>query len=315
MITLETVQGCLLGSALGDAYCAPYEGGFAERLAWRVLGLRKRGVWRWTDDTQMSLDLAESYVAMGELVPDDLARRFAAGYRWSRGFGPGAAKVLKRIRRGVPWREASRSVYPEGSYGNGAAMRAHVVGMIFADRPAELAEAVRAQAEITHGHPLAIEGAMLIARAAAGAARGSSSEALLREAVARADDEEYRTRLLTAQEWHASGRETTAREVSQKLGAGIAAHKSCATAMYLACRFLSRPFEELPKFVAACGGDTDTIGAMAGAIWGAAHGVAELPATWLERLEQRDRIAGTAEGLFRRAYAVGRVSEGVGDDA
>src|SRR5262245_17056205 len=122
-LTLDQYVGCLLGLATGDALGAPYEGGVLERLAWRILQCRAVGSLRWTDDTQMSLDLAESLLAEGEVRPDALARRLAAGYRWSRGYGPGAAKVLKRIRRGEPWQAATKAVYAAGSYGNGAAMR------------------------------------------------------------------------------------------------------------------------------------------------------------------------------------------------
>jgi ADP-ribosylglycohydrolase len=53
-----------------------------------------------------------------------MAHRFARSYRWSRGYGPGAARLLKRIARGQDWESASVSVYPSGSYGNGGAMRA-----------------------------------------------------------------------------------------------------------------------------------------------------------------------------------------------
>jgi hypothetical protein len=69
------------------------------------------------------------------------------------------------------------------------------------------------------------------------------------------------------------------------------------TAVYVAGRFLDRPFLELHEFVAACGGDVDTIGAMAGAIWGAANGVALLPADKLEQLEQRERLLAVALAL------------------
>src|SRR5690349_18966772 len=121
---LDRCQGCLLGLALGDALGAPYEGGPLERLLWRLSGRTRQGEMRWTDDTQMSLDLAESLAEKGALDPDDLAQRFARSYHWSRGYGPGAAKLLKRIACGADWREANRSVYPAGSYGNGGAMRA-----------------------------------------------------------------------------------------------------------------------------------------------------------------------------------------------
>ena len=72
------------------------------------------------------------------------------------------------------------------------------------------------------------------------------------------------------------------------------------TAVYLAVRFLDRSFLELQEFIARCGGDVDTIGAMAGAIWGAANGVARLPAQELARLEQRQRLLETASALHAR---------------
>lgn len=39
-------------------------------------------------------------------------------------------------------------------------------------------------------------------------------------------------------------------------------------------------------FAVRCGGDTDTIGAMAGAIAGARSGAAAIPARWADALEQ-----------------------------
>jgi ADP-ribosylglycohydrolase len=74
------------------------------------------------------------------------------------------------------------------------------------------------------------------------------------------------------------------------------------TAVYVALRFLDRAFLELHQFVAACGGDVDTIGAMAGAIWGAANGVAPLPGTELGRLEQRERLMNVAAALHVSAW-------------
>src|SRR5262245_26195648 len=127
--TKDQLTGCLLGLALGDTLGAPFEGGVLERFVWRLMGKTSSGLMRWTDDTQMSLDLAESLIERGTLDPDDVATRFAKSYRWSRGYGPGAAKILKMIRKGKPWKEASVAVYPSGSFGNGGAMRAPVIGL------------------------------------------------------------------------------------------------------------------------------------------------------------------------------------------
>ncbi len=172
----DRYEGCLLGLALGDAFGAPHEGGPLERLVWRLIGRTRAGERRFTDDTSMSLDLAESLIERGVLDLDDVARRFAASYRWSRGYGPGAAKLLKRIARGAGWREASRSVFPEGSWGNGGAMRAPVIGLAFAGQPDALIAAARDSASITHAHPLGMEGAVLLASATALALGPGSAE-------------------------------------------------------------------------------------------------------------------------------------------
>jgi poly(ADP-ribose) glycohydrolase ARH3 len=86
----------------------------------------------------MTVDLAESLLANKGIDQDDLARRFAASYRWSRGYGPGAAKLLKRIRRGGDWRTVNREIYRNGSYGNGAAMRAPLLGLVYKEHAALL---------------------------------------------------------------------------------------------------------------------------------------------------------------------------------
>ena len=109
--------------------------------------------------------------------------------------------------------------------------------------------------------------------------------------------EPFRARLGTARAWLASRDDPTSTEVARRLGNGVAASESCVTAVYLGLRFLDRAFLELHQFVAACGGDVDTIGAMAGAIWGAANGIAPLPGAELDRLEQRERLMSVATAL------------------
>jgi poly(ADP-ribose) glycohydrolase ARH3 len=295
--TRDRFEGCLLGLALGDALGAPYEGGPLERLLWRALGTTDAGEMRWTDDTQMSIDLAESLVACGKVDPDDVARRFAASYRWSRGYGPSAAKVLKRIRAGADWRQASRSVHSGGSFGNGAAMRAPVVALFSAAMPDALVDATRATAIVTHAHPLGVDGAIAIAAATSEALAGRDGDAVLDAAATACSLEPYVARFALARAWLRDQPEPAPRDVARGLGNGIAAADSCVTAVYVAARFLRAPFAAMHAFVVAGRGDVDTIAAMAGAIWGAANGAAALPAEPLARLEQRERIRALAGSL------------------
>lgn len=299
-MTLDHFQGCLLGLALGDALGARFEGGVAERFLWRFIGRTRHGEIRWTDDTQMSVDVVESLLARGEIDPDDLAIRFARSYRWSRGYGPAASKLLKRIARGVDWRTANRSVYPSGSFGNGAAMRAPVVGLYYANRLDELVDAARSSAAITHAHALGIDGAVLLASATALAVRGSPSLAILQELAARCLLEPFTSRLAVAKASLESGTDLSNKEVARQLGNGVAASNSCVTAIYLALRFRDHPFEKMQHFIARCGGDVDTIGAMAGAVWGAANGAEKLPFESLAILEQRERLLILTSALHRR---------------
>jgi poly(ADP-ribose) glycohydrolase ARH3 len=159
--------GSLLGLALGDAFGAPIEGGPLGRALWSVIGTTADGRLRWTDDTQMSLDLAESLISCRSVDQDDIARRFAQGYRWSRGYGRSTARILKLVRDGVHWRAAHTRVFRNGSFGNGGAMRAPVIGLFCAHDMERVAAHARETAVITHAHPLGQEAAVLVALATA----------------------------------------------------------------------------------------------------------------------------------------------------
>lgn len=298
--SLDRFEGGLLGLALGDALGAPYEGGPLERLVWRLIGTTD-GRMRWTDDTQMSVDVATSLAELGALDPDDLAGRFARSYRWSRGYGPAAAKLLKRLRRGEDWRTANTQVHADGSFGNGGAMRAPAVGLFFAQRPAALADAARLQARVTHAHPLGMEGAALIAAATALAAQGHAPLEVFDGAAATCALEPFTARLTQARRWLQADEAPPLDEVRRQLGNGIAASESCVTALYLALRGFAQPFLALHDHVAELGGDADTVGAMAGALWGAAHGAQALPEATLARLEDHERLRALAGALHARA--------------
>ena len=175
----DRALGVVLGLALGDAYGAPFEGRPLERVLWKIIG-NTNGKKRWTDDTQMTIDVIESLLECGLIHQDNLAKRFAESYRWSRGYGPGAAKILQRIKKGEPWKKANISVFSEGSFGNGGAMRAPVIGLYYSKySDIEIVNAAKQCAEITHAHQLGLEGAGIIALATALSIRNIKSSELI----------------------------------------------------------------------------------------------------------------------------------------
>lgn len=289
MPALAQYQGCLLGTALGDVLGAPFEGGPLERFVWMLIGKTRDGRMRFTDDTRMTLDLVQSILSKRAVDPDDIAQRFADSYHWTRGYGPAAARSLKQIKRGIPWQTANKSIYQNGSFGNGAAMRAAILGLIFHNRPEEITRAATSTAIITHAHPLGVEGAIIIAHTASLLASDTDTNAIYESLLSLAQFDEFVFRLKTANAWQAFSDSKHSKEVRQHLGNGIAAHQSVVTAIYVALRFRSQSFLSMFDFIRQLKGDVDTIAAMSGALWGIANGVERLP-NEIENVEQHEHI-------------------------
>ena len=297
--------GSIVALALGDALGAPYEGGPIERILWAFIG-KRAGKRCWTDDTQMTLDVMASLQAnAGTINQDDLARRFAGSYRWSRGYGAGTSRILRSIRHGMSWQDASRHAYRNGSFGNGGAMRAPVVGLCFANAgDTAISKAANEVASVTHAHPLAQEGAVLIALATALTFNDVKTESLLARLEDRAESTEFKARLRKASDWLSGSARPDARGVAVGLGNSVAAAESCVTAIYTATAFLEHTFDDLLRFVIKIGGDVDTIAAMASAIWGAKHGLGALPAAQLQLLEGSADIIASARELAKKTINV-----------
>ena len=302
-MTLEQARGALLGTFVGDALGMPYEGsraGAAPRPIEMVEARLGRGTY--TDDTQMMIALAESLVACGRVAPDHLAGAFLDAYDPRRGYGSGTVEVLSRWRAGEPVDAAAERLFggAGGSFGNGGAMRIAPVGVLFARHPERLVQQARASARLTHTHPLGLEAAVAQAAAVGAAVTGEDPLAAAREAVYGGEIGE---RLAEAARYTQDS--ISPAECAELLGNSSAGHESVPAAIYAAAAHSG--FEEPVTFAIACGGDTDTIGAMAGAIAGARHGSTAIPTRWLEALEDGDRGRSYVEELARRLWELGEL--------
>jgi len=292
--------GALLGTAVGDALGAPVEGYsmeqvrsvYPEEKGWgMVYGL-------YTDDTEMMIGVAESLIKNKGFNGADMARTFIQNYDAKRGYGPGSKGALKRIREGESWAEASRKLFGgEGSYGNGAAMRIAPVGLYYYDNTDALREGAYKSSHITHSHELGKEGAALQAFAIALAVRGQKEDMLFElEEFVQSDVYESKLRMIEL----LLEKDASRREIIAKLGNGLAAFNSVPTAIYSFIRF--DYFEDSVNYAVSLGGDTDTIGAMTGAISGAYYGDRAIPSEWMEQLEDGEKgksyIKRLAEALY-----------------
>jgi poly(ADP-ribose) glycohydrolase ARH3 len=294
--------GCLLGQAVGDGLGAPYEGLLADMIyhdfgpAAELVKNPSGDTLYYTDDTQMMIGVAETLAELGHIEQEALCRAFAANYQPQRGYGQGARRVLEALIEGGDWRELARSQFPGGSLGNGAAMRAAPVGLLFCDDLDRVMEEARLSALPTHVHPLGIEGAQVLALAVALAVREPifDRKSFYRELRRRTQGEDFRWAL------SAAARLTPGQTVSF-LGSSLEAHRSVVTA--IACFALApTSYEEAVGRAIGLGNDTDTLAAMAGALSGAHLGVAAVPRRLIEQLEEQHKGRTYLESLARRLY-------------
>jgi len=296
------ISGSLMGTGVGDALGASLEG-------WRRVDpdevralAEKRDTLIYTDDTHMMIGVAESLIENEGFDGEHMTGRFMENYSREpfRGYGPGPPRVFRLIKSGEAWDKAAERLYGGGSFGNGSAMRIAPVGVFYYDDIAKLKEIAYKSSQITHAHELGKEGAALQAYAIALATQADPSLALqgnefLRKLTQFVEHEVYRQRLEGVEELLG---EKDRSKVVAELGHGIEAFNSVPTAIY---SFLSHPnsFEEAVIYAISLGGDTDTIGAMTGAISGAYLGIEAIPEKWQEKLENRDYIVELADRLWR----------------
>lgn len=318
------VRGALLGTMVGDALGAELEGSagtfaaFARQQApaaagpeQAVAGLRawlgRGAALRYTDDTQMTLALAETLVEAGEVDAELLARKLVAHFDGACGYGAGAARVIELLAAGTPWNEANRAVFPDGSFGNGAAMRVAPVGALYFERPEALVPAAVSSALVTHAHPEGIEGAVMqahcVSLALAAGLRGQPLRAdyFLRALVGRVMTHGVGSELLqplgVACRLVERGEPLDA--LRRAVGNGVRAVEAVPAALGVFLAAGGRA-EVALGLALMLGGDSDTIAAMAGALAGAYAGEEALPAAALAALDAEPVGAGALRALADR---------------
>jgi len=304
----DKFRGAILGCFLGDAFGAGFEGMGPDRAEFHMNNLSRKLIRRYTDDTDMTLALAESLVQCGKIDADDIARQFSLTCDLTRGYAGGTIKVILALRSGEKWHRVGKIVFEKGSFGNGAAMRVSPVGLFYHDDLAALREAAMEQAKVTHVHPLGQWGAVMQACSVGLAVMQNSKEPLKVNKVIPHFREvlwggpiEYIRALNKIEELLTQGKKRPSSEIVQSLGNGVEAHFSVPSACYLAAVY-SPDFCDAIRAAVSLGGDTDTIAGMVGAIVGAHGGERGLPLEWIDQLEDGSRGRSFAMGLADRLF-------------
>lgn len=293
--------GCLIGQALGDAMgfivegqeptvCANFvattvESGRIERA--------RRGQYdfgQYSDDTQLAREMLRGFVAWdGVFDPADYAGRIGRLFQYQQvvGYGRATEEAAERLNAGTPWTQAGT---PAPAAGNGSAMRAAPVGLMFPNDPVSLVRTAHDQGRCTHANPRCSAGAVAIAGAVALALRGEGDDprSFLAQLALWAGtyDSLMADGLMRLRDWIGIPPDQAAAYIGRVgldpgqrvMWTGIAP-LAVSSVLWSLYAFLRTPDDYLGAVGTAIagGGDTDTTAAMAGAIAGARLGLTAIP--------------------------------------
>jgi len=267
---LSRAQGCLLGQIAGDNLGALVEFCTAAEVAARYPDgprlLEDGGRWgilagQPTDDSEMALVLARAVVGAGTYDDGKVLEAYRAWYR------------TEPFDVGDTTRAALVGYLMADSQANGSLMRASPLGLFSHRlRPEEAAELGRRDSALTHPHPVCRDAvAAFVVAASRAIARGGEPEGAYEAALA----------------WAHSA---AVAPVTEALVRAASEAPRCDEGhVGWVLMTLQNAFHELlhaPSIEAGVvatvrrGGDTDTNGAVAGALLGAVHGRGAIPLQW-----------------------------------
>lgn len=283
---IDRIAGTLFGTAIGDALGLFVEGLPAHRIE-RYFGRVDRflfpfGIGILSDDTEQSALVGEAlmhYNSDPELFETYL-RWLMVKWFWTLppGVGSATAQACIAMTFGSRWATCE-------SAGNGAAMRAALIGVYFANNSVVRKTFGYRAARITHANDDSIDGALYVAELAAACTHADVSERLeaVHQAVMSVPCERVHNVIETAMEL--ADRGCGARDAARNLGCSGYVLHTIGLATFCFLRYGDNPKEALIEIV-GCGGDTDSNAAVLGAWLGAMHGKGAFPQEWLDRIMQ-----------------------------
>ncbi len=290
----ESIVGCILGGAIGDALGGAYEGQSAP------ITVNFSNSMQISDDTQLTLATCEAIIETHRIDPVTIAAQFVVWFKQRRLTGGGAStlKALQELAAGQHW--ALAGAKGDRAAGNGAAMR--IAPLSFFCNPANEDDRIliRDICRITHHNEEAYVAALAVLVAIRYAA--FDDESLMRRlpstVAAQLPDSVTRDRLKEI----AGGDLPTIPQMADRYGTTGYAADTVPLAIVGASQLGALEFEQILHDLIACGGDTDTIASIAGQIVGARVGCEDLPRHLLETVPAVDSIIEIAESLNRLAH-------------
>ena len=330
---LDKFAGTLIGVSIGDTLGHPFEGMIRERIYSRFNDFKEfirsnKSLFNtYTDDTQLTLHTAEALIQGSGFNTNNFVREYV---KWLEdppiGPGFGCISSIQKLKYGISWEKAASN-----SGGNGTAMRVSPIGLFYCKDIKSLEKSALKSSIITHSHPAASAGAIVIARAIAFLIDKKPETVF-------SIDEFFETIILSisnSQERIWEDFIVILNKVKQNLKISIEAGlikfsqvgvkspyfieeylgkafvhpytlSTVACAIFVFLKNLNS-FEDCIFQLATAGGDSDTVGAIGGSLAGAYFGLKNIPDDLITIVKNHKNILKVSEQLhlkFKEKYKI-----------
>jgi len=323
---LGKFQGTLIGVAIGDTLGHPFEGKLRTKIYSYFKDFNEfiqeyRDIFKtYTDDTQLTIHTAKAIIQGNGFNTFNFIQEYV---RWLDdppiGPGYGCISSIRKLKYGMPWKEAASN-----SGGNGTVMRIAPIGLFYCQDLKGLKTTAIKSSIITHSHPAASAGAVVIARAIAylidkspetGFSKDKFFEVMISSISGSQEDiwEEFIKILYKLKDnldipieaglikFSQAGVKSPY-FIEQYLGQAFVHPYAISTVICSLFIFLNRlsSFEDCIFELATAGGDSDTVGAIGGSLAGAYFGMKNIPNDLIKLVKNHKKILRLSEELYRK---------------
>lgn len=323
---LNKFDGTLLGVAIGDTLGHPFEGVLRKDIKSRFdnfeefIQNNKKLFNTYTDDSQLTLHTAKALIQGNGFTYDNFIEEYI---RWLNdppiGPGYGCISSIRKLKQGISWQQAASN-----SGGNGTAMRIAPIGLFYCKNIEELKKYAIKSSKITHSHPAASAGAVIIARAIAflidkdpktGFSIDEFFEALT-SIISNSQEEIWKEFVKTLNKLNLNLHlpieaglikfsqigVKSPYFIEQYLGQAFVHPYTMSTVICSIFLFLKRlnSFKECIYELATSGGDSDTVGAIGGSLAGAYFGLENIPLDLIKLVKDHKKILIISEALYNK---------------
>ena len=313
MLEMHNVKAALIGLAVGDALGVPVE--FSSRNKMKknpVIGMREFGTWNqpigtWSDDTSLTIAAMDSIARLKKIDKVDVMNNFV---RWlykneftanddAFDCGNTTGAAIDNFTHGAT--PDTCGIRHENSNGNGSLMR--IFPAIFyayekADTDEEALQIVHEFSALTHAHEISQMSCGIYYLIAAQILDGKNLKDAIYSGLKQAEE------FYSNQQKFVNFTETFSRLFKENFAAlpedaiRSSGYVVATLEAVIWCTLNTDDYKTLLLTAVNLGGDTDTVGAIAGGIGGLAYGLQEIPADWLNVLKRREYLESLAEKFY-----------------